>query len=215
MAVLHPRQIADPVHSLTNNHSDSTKQVYLSAILLATFSFILMLLIIPPMFWHLRNRNIGATVLVAWVVLLLFFTFTNALLWPADNIDTWYNGVGLCDVEVKIQVASQVAFPASLACVLRALAAVLDTDRVSVLQTKAQRRRNYAIDLSWCVGLPLLQMFLHYIVQTKRYYIYGIAGCLPAVSNSWPTIVLIVLPPALWTIVDAYFAGKQPHLRNK
>ena len=185
----------------------ASTQVYLAAILLALFSFIFLLLIIPPMFWHFRNRNIGATILVAWVVMLLCFTFFNALLWPSDNISNWYNGSGLCDIEVKIQVASQVAFPASLACILRALAAVLDTDRATLIQTKAQRRRNYIIDLTWCIGFPLLQMFLHYIVQTHRYYVYGISGCVPAVSLSWVTILLMVVPPAIWTLIDAYYAG--------
>ncbi|KAK3701834.1 a-factor receptor [Vermiconidia calcicola] len=185
---------------------DSTGQVFLAAILLALFSFIFLLLILPPMFWHFRNRNIGATILVAWVVTLLLFTFVNALLWPSDDISNWYNGGGLCDFEVKIQVASQVAFPASLACILRALAAVLDTDRATLIQSKAQRRRNYFIDLTWCIGFPLLQMFLHYIVQTHRYYVYGISGCVPAVSLSWVTILLMVVPPATWTLVDAYYA---------
>ena len=166
-----------------------------------------MLLVVPPMLWHFRNRNIGATVLVAWVILLLLFTSTNAVLWPNDNISNWYNGTGLCDVEVKIQVASQVAFPASLACVLRALAAVMDTDHATLVQTKAQRRRRYAVDLLWCVGFPLLQMLLHYLVQTRRYYLYGIAGCVPAVSTSVVTIFLLVVPPMIWTLVDSHYAG--------
>ena len=189
------------------NSTDPSTRVYLAAVLLATLSLIFMLLITPPLLWHFRNRNIGATVLVAWVIVLLLFTFVNAILWPNDDISSWYNGSGLCDVEVKVQVASQVAFPASMACVLRALAAVMDTDNTTLMQSKAQRRRRYMIDLSWCVGFPLLQMLLHYVVQTRRYYIYGIAGCVPAVSPSMVTIFLLAVPPMVWTLIDSYYSG--------
>ena len=206
MAVL-PRQMPETSSSLLPTPNRSPAQVYLLAILLAVFSLVFFLLIIPPMLWHFRNRNIGATVLVAWVAMLLLFTFVNAVLWPSDDIDSWFNGVGLCDIEVKIQVASQVGLPASLACVLRALAAVLDTDRATMMQSKAQRRRTYTIDLLWCIGFPLLQMLLHYVVQTRRYYLYGIAGCVPAVNDSLVTIFLLGVPPLIWTLIDAYYAG--------
>ena len=187
--------------------SSNDAQVYLAAVLLTIFSLIFLLLIIPPMLWHFRNRNIGATCLVAWISFLLLFTFVNAILWPNDNIETWYSGTGLCDFEVKIQVASQVALPASLACILRTLAAVMDTDHPTLIKSKAQRRRSYIIDLLWCVGFPLLQMPLHYIVQTRRYYVYGIAGCVPAVSTSWVTILLLGVPSLTWTLIYAYFSG--------
>lgn len=183
-------------------------QVYTSAVVLALFSFGFTLLILMPMYWHARNRNVGATALIAWLVLLLLSSFVNAIIWPSDNMNTWFNGVGLCDIEVKIQVASQVALPASFACIMRALSAVLDTTRTTLSQTKAQKQRAVVIDLLFCVGFPLLQTLSHYIVQTRRFYIYGIAGCVPAYSPTWPSIPLLILPPALWTVYDTYLAGE-------
>lgn len=188
--------------------SQPTAQVYTSAVLLALFSFLFALAITPPMFWHARNRNIGATALHAWLILLLLFSFINAIIWPSDNIETWFNGVGLCDIEVKIQYGAQVAQPAAFACILRALAAVLDTRRTTFSQTKAQRRRTIVIDLTCCVGLPMVHMFFHYVFQTRRYYIYGISGCVPAVSPSWLSVLLLNIPPALWTIYDSYLASR-------
>lgn len=206
MAIL-PRQAAEPTASPSSPPTAEPTQVYLIAVLLAISSLVIMLLIVPPMLWHFRNRNIGATVLVAWIIMLLFFTFVNAVLWPHDNISKWYNGVGLCDVEVKIQLASQVACPASMACILRTLAAVLDIDNATLTQTRAQRRRRYIIDLSWSIGFPILQMFFHYVVQTRRYYLYGITGCTPAVSKSLVTIFLLAIPPMIWTLIDSYYSG--------
>lgn len=182
--------------------------VYLAAILLAIFSILIVLLILPPLFWHYRNRNIGAMAVIAWMIILNFQSFLNALIWPNDDISAWSSGNVLCDIEVKLQVASQVAAPASLGCVLRALARVMDTERATLMQTKAQKMRGYAVDLLWCVGFPMLQMLAHYIVQPHRYYVFAISGCVPAVSSSWLTILLIYVPPLIWTLIDAYYARK-------
>lgn len=182
---------------------------YVSAVLLAVFSIMLVLLIIPPMWWHFRNRNIGATAVIAWIIAMDLIIFINAIIWPNDDFShNTYTGEGLCDVEVKIQVASQIAFPASFACVLRALAAVMDTERASLGMTKAEKRRGYIIDALWCIGFPCLQMLFHFIVQPRRYYVWGVSGCLPAVSNTWVTVVLILIPPVLWTLLCAYYASE-------
>ena len=185
-----------------------TTGVYAEAVTIGTLSFLTMLLIMPPMCWHFCNRNIGATVLVGWVVILLLFAFINTLLWPNDDITHWYNGTGLCDVEVRGVEAAQVGLPAAFACVLKALAAVLDTDRITTIQTTAQRRRTYLIDLLWSVVLPCLQMLFGYVVSPHRYYIFGISGCRPAINKSWVTILLIYVPPFLWIVLDTYYASK-------
>lgn len=114
----------------------------------------------------------------------------------------------LCDIEVKITIAVFVGVPSSVACVLRALAKVMDTERVSLGLTKNQKRRAIAVDLLWCAGFPALQMLLHYIVQTRRYYIVGIAGCMPANSRSWVEDLLITAPQVVWTVVGCYYAGE-------
>lgn len=186
-----------------------SSQIYPVGIALATLSLATMLLILPPMFWHLRNRNIGATSFVFWLAISLFFNFLNALLWSSNNRDTWYNGAGLCDVEIRLQTVSQVALPASFACTLRALAVVLDTKRGTLVQTAKQKRRQYAVELLCCFGLPMLQMLSLYVVQSGRYYIYGIAGCTPMLAGSWLTVLLLYVPPAVWECVDAYFASER------
>ena len=185
-----------------------TTQPYTSAILLATFSLIAALLITPPMLWHGSNRNIGATSLILWLLILNFQTFINALIWPHDDISQWYSGNVLCDIEVKTMIAAQIGVPASVASVLRVLARVMDTDKVGLGLSKAQKRKDLAVDLLWCVGFPLLQMFSHYVVQTERYYVIGIAGCTPAASSSWVTDLLIFAPPVAWTLLGGWYSGE-------
>ncbi|TKA79987.1 hypothetical protein B0A55_02091 [Friedmanniomyces simplex] len=184
----------------------TTTSPYPAAIALASMSLLVILLLLSPMCWHLRNRNIGATFLVAWTILINLQSFINALLWPNDDIAHWYNGSGLCDVEVKLQIAFSVAAPAALAAVLRALANAIDTSRATLVKSKAQRIRDYAIDFSFCLGFPALQMLFHYIDQPTRYLLFGIAGCVASVSKTWVTVLLMDIPPLLWTLVDAYYA---------
>ncbi|KAK1820433.1 a-factor receptor [Friedmanniomyces endolithicus] len=183
-----------------------TTAPYPAAIALATLSLLVILLLLSPMSWHLRNRNVGATFLVAWTILINLQTLINALLWPHDDIALWYNGAGLCDVEVKVQIAFSVAAPAALAAVLRALANALDTSRATLVKSRAQRIRDYVVDLSFCLGFPALQMLFHYIDQPTRYLLFGIAGCEASVSKTWVMILLMDVPPLLWTLVDSYYA---------
>ena len=183
-------------------------QPYTTAILLATFSLLSALLIMPPMLWHFSNRNIGATSLILWLLLLNFQSALNALLWPHDDLSAHFNGTGLCDIEVKLQIAASVGVPSSVASILRALARVMNTEKASLGLSKGEKRRGYVIDLVWCVGCPVLQMFFHYVVQTERYYVVGIAGCTPAVSNSWVTDLLIFAPPVGWTVFGGFYSGE-------
>ena len=160
------------------------------------------------MLWHFSNRNIGATSLILWLLLLNFQSFLNALLWPHDDTAQWFGGTGLCDVEVKLMIAASVGVPSSVASVLRALARVMDTEKASLGLSNREKRRGYAIDLLWCVGFPVLQMFFHYVVQSERYYIVGIAGCAPAADDSWVTDSLIFAPPVGWTLVGGYYSSE-------
>ena len=144
---------------------------------------------------------------MAWVAISLLFNFINAVLWPSDDFEKWYNGIGLCDVEAKLLVAAPIGISISFACILQALAAVLDPERATLTKTVAQKRRDCAIDLSLCLGLPVLQMGFHYVVQSHRYAIQGVSGCAFVTDDSWLTVLLVLTPPAVGVAVDAYFSG--------
>lgn len=101
--------------------------LYPVAVVLPFLAGIVVLLDVPPLIWHIRNRNVAAASLVFWILLLNSFTLSNAIIWPRDDIKSWWGGQGLCDVEVKIFVGGTIALPAALACLMRSLANVLDT----------------------------------------------------------------------------------------
>ncbi len=166
------------------------------------------LLSIAPFIWHIKHRNLPASSLVFWIVLVDIFYFINALIWPNDDLDSWWRGYGLCDLEVKLQVAATIGIPTSLVCIMRNLARVLDTSRTVLQPSPAQRRRQYAIEALLCFGAPVYMIIAHYVVQNVRYYIFGISGCVPSFDNSWPSIVLIEIWSPFFSVVAVYYSSK-------
>lgn len=143
-----------------------------------------------------------------WVILGLLFDFINALIWPTDDIADWFKGYILCDIEVKLLVALSVGLPGSLACIMKNLASVLDTNSTVLMPTRLQRKKQLAVELFLTFGFPICLMGVHYVVQPKRYYIFGIAGCMPAFDDSWPSVVLVWIWPSLLSTLAVYYGGK-------
>jgi pheromone a factor receptor len=170
-----------------------------------------LILNIPPLIWHFRNRNTAAVCMVFWIMLMNLISIINVIVWPYIDMRTMYDGQGLCDVEIKLLVARTAGLNAALLCLLRALAAVLNTEKTLLGLSKAQKRKNTAFELGWCVGLPLLAMILQYIVQYNRFAILGVSGCQPWISDDWTGFLLTWLPPIIGNMFALYYAGKYTH----
>ena len=178
------------------------------AVLLPVLALLAVVLTVPPFAWHLKNRNIAACSLIFWVSLDNVFVFTNALIWPTDDIKNWWDGAGLCDVQIKLNWAASVGASGALASIMRNLAKVMDVDRATFIPSPRQRKRQAIIDLLWCFALPVYVMAVDYVVQSSRYYIFTISGCTPSIDSSWLSIVLIFIWAPLVCVVDSYYCGK-------
>ncbi|KAI9677432.1 MAG: a-factor receptor [Caeruleum heppii] len=175
------------------------------AVALPILALLSVVLAVPPFAWHIKNRNVAACSLIAWISLINFFVFINALIWPTDYTSRWWDGVGLCDIEVKLTWASSVGASGSLACIMRNLAKVMDVERATINPSRAQRRRNLILDLLWCFACPIYIMIADYFVQSNRYYIFTISGCTPAIDNSWVAIILVLIWAPLLCLVESYY----------
>ena len=173
--------------------------------LLPTLAIISLILCAPPLTWHIRNRNLAASALVFWIMLENVFNFVNPLIWPTDRMDTWWHGYGLCDIEIKLTIASNIGFPASLLCVIRYLAMILDTKNTVLRSGGGYKSRQLLIEGAFCIGLPICMMLMHLVVQDTRYYIFAIAGCVPSYDDSWVSILLIhIWGPVLSLVAGGY-----------
>ncbi|PNS15377.1 Pheromone a factor receptor [Sphaceloma murrayae] len=180
--------------------------VYPQAVGLGTVAGMAILLSIPSLVWHSKHRNFAPAYLIACILIMNIFNFVNPIIWPNDRFDEWFNGVGLCDIHSKIIVANSTSLPAATLCILKKLADVMETNKINLAPSKAQRTRRAAIEGFLCIGIPVLTMILHFIVQASRYAIIGVSGCIPVLSNTWLSVVFIIMPPTLLALVNVYFA---------
>ena len=186
----------------------TTYPLYPMAIIFPILSIFGLVLILPQFYLHLRNKNVGFASLIFSLVIMNLFSFINALIWPRDDMENWWYGYGLCDIEVRIMVGAWIGLPTALVVITSDLAKILDTERLLVSTSYAGKRRKFVLDMTLCFGIPILFMILYYAVQSERYYIFGITGCQPAIDNSWVGIVLIFLWPALFSLIFGYNSCK-------
>lgn len=185
-----------------------TTKRYPLAVVIPILSFISMILCIPPLTLHAKNRNIPATTLICWSLMLNLFNIINALTWPTDDIDSWWDGVGLCDIEVKVMVAGYVAVPGALLCILRGLAIVLDTSRAMLVPSKTQRWRSRFMELLFCAIVPIISMITHIVWQKSRYLLFSISGCVNNFDESWVSLVLAYMWPPIICLIAGYYCCK-------
>ncbi|GME38194.1 a-pheromone receptor [Neofusicoccum parvum] len=186
--------------------ADEEYPLYSASIFLPIAAGLVVVLNIPPLVWHFRNRNLGACSLVIWPLVFNLFAMVNALIWPRDNVQAWYNGRGLCDLEVYTLIAGWTGLPSCLLCIIRNLAQVLDTKRQVVTRCRAQRVRQCIIDSLICWGPPALQLCLFDLVKVNRYSICGLNGCVPSLDTTWMSILVVYIWPLLICMVAGYYA---------
>ncbi|KAI6089226.1 hypothetical protein F4821DRAFT_276090 [Hypoxylon rubiginosum] len=56
------------------------------------------------------------------------FTGLNSTIWNSDNWDTWWDGAGLCDIQIYLQQALYTAFAASIFAIIHHLAEQIRLD---------------------------------------------------------------------------------------
>ena len=177
-----------------------------ASIAFPTLALVAVLLDIPPLVWHVRNRNVAACNLISWTLFANLCNVVNAIIWPTDDISSWFHGSVLCDIEAKFLLAATIGISGSLACIMRALAKVLDTENSIIAPTKQQRYKELLTTALLCFGGPIYIISIHYVVQPSRYYIIAISGCTTSLDNSWPSIVLVIIWPVVLCFTATYYS---------
>jgi pheromone a factor receptor len=186
----------------------SSDGVYINAILLPLFAFPAWILCCIPMGWHFSQHNIAAGSLLLWVVLVNFFNSINPLIWPDDNLEQWWHGHGWCDISIRVQVGAGVAIASCAAMIVRKLAMVMDTSKMTVSSSRSPGIKEKLIEIIWCWGWPMVLIAMHAIVSGVRYMIFGIVGCISEYHASWPSLALGYIWTPITTLGAAYYASK-------
>jgi len=165
---------------------------------------------IQPLVLQISHNNVASAFLISWIMLRNAFNIINASIWPSlESLLEGYDGVGLCDIEVKLKIALDIALFGCAAAILRNLANILDTSRTSNLLSLTKRQRIIDQTVTWtlCAGLPIIAAALHYLVQPSRYMLMVVSGCQYTIATSWFSILIFYLPRTLLAVLGMYYAG--------
>ncbi|TBU56144.1 fungal pheromone STE3G-protein-coupled receptor [Dichomitus squalens] len=152
--------------------------------------------------WHWRARNVATLAMVAWLFVINVIYGVDAVIWHQSIL---VKAVVWCDITSRIIIGAGIALPAACMCISVHLAQVASASHIQ--NSRADKRRRQIIELLLCFGLPMLWMGLHYIVQGHRFDIIEDYGCRPNTYISIPAILLIWVPPLIFSLVTVIYSG--------
>jgi pheromone a factor receptor len=165
-------------------------------------SFLAAFLVLIPLPWHWRARNVATLSMIGWLFVVNFLRGLSTIFW-ADNIDIKYQP--FCDILTRLTIGIAFAMPGVALCICRYLAGVASA--TAGAPTASSKRKRLIFEMIMCNGLPCLFMALHYIVQGHRFDIQEHLGCAPATYLSWPALVILWVPVLLLCVITMIYAA--------
>lgn len=156
-----------------------------------------------------RNGELAAVVFILNIEFKNLETIVSALLWRDDDVSAWWPGYGLCDVDAYFHNASIGLFVTCLLAMMRNLAGQVGLLRANALTVQEKRRRNLVQALI-IFPFPLLQVAMTWPLTAQRYLVGTLMGCSWIPHPSWPYLLVFVLPPPIFALLTACYAGMSP-----
>lgn len=170
-------------------------------------NILVLLLCIQPLLWQLLHHNLASTSHIFFIILLLTLNVLNVLLWPQPLTLSSNHGLILCDIELPLLLLAKYGFYGSTAAMLRNLARILDADEIELARSRKGKVMAQVVDGVLCFGIPTLVAGAHYAVQSARYMLYPVVGCVVSVSWNWVSVVVMDAPLWVFNAIMAYYAG--------
>lgn len=181
-----------------------------NAIVMPIFNGLAMLIVYLPMRDFYRKGNFAACSMIFAITMLNLYQFINAIIWQNDNQSTWFSGVGLCDIEVYSRYMFTTALLTTMACFIKNLADVFNTEEHSFAATSTMRSKKLFIDILFCWLLPVSQSIVHYFITLGRFGVFPVYGCYDEMDNSWPYIVVYLIWGPIFTLFAAFHGSEFP-----
>jgi pheromone a factor receptor len=181
-----------------------------NAIAVPIFGILSTILMAVPFKLLVRSKNMPACALILLIGFTNIMGSVNAILWPNEAKMLAYNGAGLCDIEVYFRTPLFTAEATALCCLTRDLARAVDSDNPRLFESRAMRRRRLLLDCLFVFGPSIIQLPMNFIVQSNRYGLIPVYGCLDMMDSSWPRVVFMILWPLVFSAINAYYACKPP-----
>ncbi|KAI6110416.1 pheromone A receptor-domain-containing protein [Pisolithus croceorrhizus] len=165
-------------------------------------AFLGFIVVLIPLPWHLQAWNSGTCMYIAWTALGCLLHFVNSVVWRNNALNVapvW------CDISTKLFIGAGVGIPAAGLCISRRLYKIAVIKSVAV--TREDKRRAVIVDLTIAIGIPVVVMALHYVVQGHRFDILEDVGCWPSIYNTLPAYFLVFMWPTLLGCISFIFSA--------
>ncbi|KAI0799790.1 pheromone A receptor-domain-containing protein [Irpex lacteus] len=169
--------------------------------LFPVFGFVGFIAGLIPFPWHLQAWNAATCAFMVWTSVGSLICAVNSIIWHGNlenPAPVW------CDICTKFIMGACVGIPASSLCINRRLYKIASIRTVSV--TLAEKRHAMQVDVAISLGIPVLVMALHYIVQGHRFNILEDVGCIATVFNTPPAYPLVFMWPVLLGCISFVYA---------
>lgn len=154
-----------------------------------------------------KNGEFAASVLCMVTMTLNVYYVVNALIWRNDNVQTWYDGRGWCDLQIYTVYPIQTIYAACFFTIMRNVATRVGMMRATVLNSSEKRRRNLREALI-LFTIPLLQVIMTYFVLEQRFNVATLIGCRNIYHRSWVYVPIFNMPIPIFTILAVFFSSK-------
>ncbi|KAF9522218.1 GPCR fungal pheromone mating factor [Crepidotus variabilis] len=168
--------------------------------LLPVFLFLALVLCLIPLPWHIQAWNAGTCAFMVWVALWCLNGFVNALVWRGNlnnPAPVW------CDISTKFEIGATIGIPAAILCISRRIYSLVSGSS----KAYNDKRRMIMIDLSICLGFPVIIMILHYVVQDHRFDILEDVGCQAVTYNTPLAYVLVHMWPVVFGVISLIYSA--------
>ncbi|KAI0202881.1 pheromone A receptor-domain-containing protein [Astrocystis sublimbata] len=157
-----------------------------------------------PLRLLIRNGEFAAVVFIVDVAILNFITILNSIIWHNDNWSKWYDGQGLCDIEVYISGPLQTIYAASIFTIMYHLAQQVKIK--GAVRGRSEKLRRNLIQSAIIFPIPLIQLLFTWFDLAQRYIVGTLIGCSAVYDASWPKILIYDAPPAIFALLAVPYA---------
>ncbi|CAN8097230.1 unnamed protein product [Discula destructiva] len=159
-----------------------------------------------PLNLFYRHRELAGAAMVMATAIMNFYYGINSIIWPNNDIASWFGGFVWCDVQLALWTPLETINAAAICAVMQNIANQVSLMRASSL-TPQEKRRKHMVQALIIFSVPVLQLILYYFTIGMRYNISGIVGCQAVFQANWVFLVAFILPCPLFAVAAAYFAA--------
>lgn len=168
------------------------------------FAFITTPLILFLAHWHWTVRNAGTILIIFWTCIgNITGGITTIIFLDAQDV----TAAGWCDFAGNIRYLWGSGCCLGGLILLRRLKNIVSSSTVP--DSPRQRQRQFYIELTIGIFVPLIEVPLHYVVQGRRMAEIRDFGCMSPVYPCPWAIILVAWFPLVVSIASAVFGGEQ------